>query len=78
MTAKNRFQILILHPKKHTVKEKNIHFFQCQFTEKNTHLGATRHRWKHLQHPGTAWNNAPWDTVPCFMFKTVYSLINLL
>ena len=27
-----------------------------------------RHRRRHLQHSGTAWNNAPWnhgDTVPC-------------
>ena len=31
-TAKNRFQILILHPKKHIFREKNIHFFQSLFT----------------------------------------------
>ena len=28
------------------------------------HLGAIRHCWKHLQHPGTAWNNAPWGHCP--------------
>ena len=25
---------------------------------------AIRHCWKHLQDPGTAWNNAPWGHCP--------------
>ena len=28
------------------------------------HLGAIRHCWKHLQQPGTAWNNVPWGHCP--------------
>ena len=28
------------------------------------HLGAIRHCWKLLQHPGAAWNNAPWGHCP--------------
>ena len=28
------------------------------------HLGAIRDCSKHLQYPGTAWNNAPWGHCP--------------
>ena len=41
-------------------------FQQCRVagTARLGHLGAIRHCWKHLQQPGTAWNNAPCGHCP--------------
>ena len=37
-TVKNRFQIFILHPKKHTIKEKKRHFLCSYFYWTNTEV----------------------------------------
>ena len=37
---------------------------------------AIRHCWKHLQNPGTAWNDAPWGHCPkeqsCIVWTDLY------
>ena len=38
--------------------------FTLHFEIKTLYFPAIRHCWKHMQHPGTAWNNAPWGHCP--------------